>query len=141
MPSACKGVVKYRWVLQPDATLDQAAAVQNTWYTVLPTSVDARIVFLHYIIIGNNETVEYELTVDGVTRVGTYASIAATDYWPILGYTYGYANSLNVRVADRNAANYTFFEGRSVRVRMRKTTAAGATTLRSLVVWERLEQV
>jgi len=141
LPSACKGVVKYRWELQVDATLN-VVAVQNTWYTILPTTEDVRILEMMFQLTGFAETIEYELTVDGSTRVGTEACIVLpAEYYPIVGYRYPDANLLKFRTVDRNAALYQAVEGHSVRIRMRKTTAAGATTVQAVVFWERLIQV
>jgi len=120
--------------LQTDALLNQAAAVQNTWYTVLDTTKNVKIMFVLFRCTAVNETVQLRFTIDGLTRTLEQACVANTYYYARWGAdaTTGanwYA-SLTV-TADMNLMNP--IEGRSIKIEMRKTTATGASALQCRV--------
>lgn len=113
--------------LQADATLSQAAAVVNTWYTALDTTINARIIAASVSIDTANETLEMRFTIDGQTIAKTaLAATAGTSY--IADY---YQDNTSLRLAlTGNMHTRTYLlEGRSVKVEVRKTTNNGAGTL------------
>jgi hypothetical protein len=119
---------------QTDARLAQAAAVQNTWYTVLDTIGYVRILSFQVLMATATETIEGRITVDGVVvAVGAAALTFGTAYCAVFNnYT-----DANTMVWDQNLARYNpiLLEGKSVKVEMRKTTAAGLNTLTGRVVY------
>ena len=120
---------------QLDATLNQAAPVQNTWYTVLDTT-NARVYSLMSLIAGIGETIEVRLTLDAQVYIGSQAQVA-NQYYP--WYIYGaFAALINAGPGAAIRINqYTFVEGKIVRIEVRKTTAAGAGNLQATIVWAR----
>jgi len=123
-------------VHQAPATIDQAAPVQNTWYTVLDTTTFVRILAILAYVDVANETIEVRLTIDGQTLTGSQAALAGTSYCYGLQYQ---SNSLNTITAGVNipVMNYCFLEGKSVKVEVRKTTALGAGNLHCLVTYQK----
>lgn len=123
---------------QAIATLDQAAPVQDTWYTILNTNTkrDCKIIRIATRVETANETLQIRVTIDGVAV--SSASLNATfgtmySWWKAIWTdaqteTWYYGNISAV------TAPY-IAEGRSVKVEMRKTTAAGAGNLRGAVLY------
>jgi len=108
--------------------LNQAAAVQNTWYPIPPLTLrNVLILGCNFAVTGVNETLEVEYTIDGVVYLRTQAAVALTDYPN--GFVASYAG------VYMDAAN-PFYVGRvgifckTFSFRMRKTTATGAAALR-----------
>ncbi len=114
------------WQHQTDATLTQAAPVQDTWYTALATTKNVRIIAMKFQIQTTGEDLEIELVIDGVTYIGSQTAVAGTSY---LAYKNAGYSDLTTGTAGAHGAQYTFIEGRSVRIRLRKTTANGAGDL------------
>jgi hypothetical protein len=116
---------------QPDAHLVQLNPVQNTWYTILDTTLNCRLYSVSVLVWGTNETLEVRVTIDGEVLSGSLAATHTTYYYVhALLYAAGFA-------IDGNAfliGNYTPFEGRSIKVEVRKTTAAGTGTLEGYAV-------
>lgn len=113
--------------LQEDATLAQAPPVQNTWYTILDTTLNVRIYGVDIKVEDDNETLQVRITVDGQTKTGSKACTADTSYDVRFPYTGG------VLIIDSTIRmDYSTFmiEGRSVKIEIRKTTATGTGTLR-----------
>ena len=122
---------------QAPATLNQAAPVQNTWYILLDTTANCRVYAAAVNVEDADETLELRATVDGQiyvaeARVATHST------------TYHAHKSLNAiaRVAaiglnsGLTTEGLTFLvEGHSVKVELRKTTAAGAGNLTGIVVY------
>ena len=115
--------------LQAEATLDQAAPVQNTWYTVLDTKANCRVWHIAARVDTANETLEIRVTVDGVTLTAQEACTAGTTYaiW--------FKRTPTGNVLDFYGTFWKYdtflIEGRSVKVEMRKTTATGAGNLKA----------
>jgi hypothetical protein len=108
-------------------TLAQALPVQNTWYTVLGTTLNARIIDIYaYMSNATAETLEVKVTIDGLTLVGTGVSVAGTAYFAMweTGNT-GFIFSTTAGVYSRAF----LIEGRSVKIEIRKTTANDTATL------------
>lgn len=108
------------------ALLDQAAPVQNTWYTVLDTVYNVKVFGMAIKVADTGETVEVKITVDGHTITGSGAANANTDY-KVLINTLSTGNAIILSSSALINANQ--LEGRSFKVEVRKTTAAGAGNL------------
>jgi len=119
---------------QPDADLAQAAPVQNTWYTVLDTTPQARIQAIAVRVDSTGETVEVRLTIDGVTIEGSAALPADTTYYADV-LTGLFSTTFVLTVTQQQTGRAFLIEGRNVKVEIRKTTAAGAGTLRGRVCY------
>ena len=115
---------------QPDATLTQAAPVQNTWYPILNTTKNCRIYRIFVSVADTNETLEVKITIDGNIISGSVPATAGTSYYV---YFSGYGNALIIDTVDPIAAYAFLLEGRSIKVEVRKTTAAGAGTITARV--------
>jgi hypothetical protein len=121
-----------QWVQQPDATLSEAA-VQNTWYTILPaTGVYTHIIDIFMQVTVANETLEVEITVDGLTKTGTIAATFGTDYQVRHGTTPLVDTFVPVPALTYSLLDY---EGHDIMIRMRKTTATGAGLLLGKVIY------
>jgi len=120
---------------QSDAVLNQAAPVQNTWYTVLDTTSNVRLYGLAVFVADTGETIEVKITIDGVSLTGSQAQNANTYY-----YYFKDPSQTNICLASTTLyliMYYTFLEGKSVKVEVRKTTATGAGQLFAKVTYAR----
>lgn len=129
-----EGTVGYAYEYQDPAVLNQAAPVQNTWYTLLDTTNHCRIQVIGINVEDANETLDLKITVDGETINTAVAATHSTNYYP-----YVYVNAITQAPAISfpttvNARAY-IIEGHSVKVELRKTTAAGAGNLTGIVVY------
>lgn len=121
---------------QADAELNQAAPVQNTWYTILEQS-NCRLYRVAVNIEDTNETLEVRFTVDDqtTTPVGVACNHSTTYH------VYISADAINRNILtnlDTSAANIRFaflIEGKNVKVEVRKTTAAGAGNLTGVALY------
>lgn len=121
---------------QADATLAQAAPVQNTWYNILATTANVRVYLIDVAVLTADETLQVRLVIDGVTYTATINATAANYYVFSMGKAGGTGAIDPILVAgDRSIFPYTYIEGRSVAVAMRKTTALGAGNLVGKVVY------
>jgi hypothetical protein len=117
---------------QPDATLVQAAPVQNTWYTILDTTLNCCLYSVTILVWTTGETLEVRVTIDGQILTGSVAATATTYYYVHLFlYAAGFAIDTNVFPIGK----YMPLEGRSVKVEVRKTTAAGTGTLEGRAIY------
>jgi len=125
-------------VFQLPALLNQPAPVQNTWYTILNTTPNCLIWEVDVRIDTTGETLEWRITIDGVvsTAIGN-ACLANTDYWgvPVL-YNVGLYTEISA-VSTWRSDRAFIVEGRSIKIEVRKTTAAGAGNLRGAVAYSR----
>lgn len=119
---------------QQDALLNQAAPVQNTWYTVLDTTELCRLISACVEVQTTGETLEMRITIDNDIYTGSIAAVAGSHY---LAYLFLYSTGAILTLATTaNIAWKAFLlEGRSIKVEVRKTTAAGAGNLRACVVY------
>lgn len=124
---------------QADATLDQAAPVQSTYYTLLDTTKNARIYSIMVLIQTTNETLQVKITVDGEIWISTAtACVAATP-----NYYYKTGHVVQGSLVTAGAIPYLDgvvgfrypLEGRSIKVEVQKTTVAGAGNLQGRVVY------
>jgi hypothetical protein len=108
------------------------AAVQNTWYTVADLR-NVTVLGAHFACTVANETLEVETVIDGATFVQVQIAVFNTDYSNGLNsdYTGLYANA--VRPYYDGQLNIM---AKSVRIRIRKTTAGGASFLRHQLTYQ-----
>lgn len=118
---------------QADATLSQAAPVQNTWYTVLDTTKNVIVYGLGVSIGVANETIETRFTIDGQVIGTTGINCDFGDDYRALFRT---IHDGNIELV-KDPLNIPAFliQGRSVKIEVRKTTAAGAGTLTARVIY------
>ena len=123
---------------QPPAVLDQPNPVQNTWYTVLESARDVRIILIVCGVLTTDETIALRLTVDGVVRTWTLAATAGqTNYVGLMATLTGILLQYTT-VASLLMYRSFMVEGRNVKVEIRKTTAAGTGNLQCLVDYAQL---
>jgi len=118
--------------VQTEAALAQANPVQNTWYTVLDTTLNAKLFFVTAQIATTGEDINMKITIDGLTyTVSSVAFTAGTLYDAQIR-----AGNSAIFTATRPTPVFSGgFEGRSVKVEIRKTTANGAGNLNSWVTY------
>jgi len=126
------GVEAKTFIHQTDATLDQAAPAQNTWYTVLNTTINCRIISIAIKVADTGETLEIQLTVDGQVLTVSQAAVANTWYNLLLDAN---NSSIYLSTADYMRQRAFLLEARSVKFEVRKTTAAGAGTISSRIMY------
>lgn len=109
-----------------EAKIDQAAPVQNTWYTVLDTTKDLVLYDMSERVNVADETLECRVTIDGTIYTSSTAAVAGT-YYVAHFYMRSAGGYLSFGAGENNKA--FLFQGRSIKVEVRKTTAAGAGNL------------
>ena len=125
------------YAMQDDAVLAQAAPAQNTWYTVLDTQVNVRIYSIVPIVWTANETLEVRITTKNRTISGSLDATHTTYYWAFMKM---YAEGLDFETGAKHLAGYDApLEDPSVKIEIRKTTAAGAGNLECRVQWAQKE--
>ena len=129
--------------LQPAAILDQAAPVQNQWYPVLNTTINADLISCKVGITVAGETLECRWTVDGtIIPSNSMACVAGTIYFVTL-YP-GTANQFldigtgggGIPAGSGTAGGSA--KSRSIKIELRKTTNAGAGHLQAGVWYGKL---
>lgn len=129
---------------QTPATLNQAAPVQNTWYTILDTTLYCRVWRIAVNVEDTNETLEVRITIDGeVIPSDGYNATHSTDYHIVL-----MPDAINrtdeIEFTSETRMEYAqgfLIEGHSVKVEVRKTTAAGVGNLTGIVMYGVLTDV
>jgi hypothetical protein len=113
---------------QPDVSVSQAAAVQNTWYTALDTTANVRVYNVLIKCAAAAEDLELKITIDGQTLTGQKAGSADGVFcYAIIGEL---TDGLTMQVTpDPSATRAFLIEGRSVKIEYRKTSNVGASTL------------
>lgn len=133
MPTVYPGGVE--WVVRAPAWLNQAAPVQNTWYTVLAaTGRYTKMELVVFGVMAAGETLGMEIVCDGVTSLVTKAAVAGAAYQ----VRYSQEASQGDRYTWQGAAvtvQPAIVEGHDLRVRIRKTTANGAGNLKCKVIY------
>lgn len=129
------GVFKH----QADATLDQAAPVQNTYYTVLDTKYDVRIYAIYAAVAATGETLNVKITIDGqVLEDPTGQAATAGTVYMIVKKLTANAAAPAIRFTSTDSGEPFLFEGHSVKVEIRKTTNAGAGNITARVIHGKL---
>lgn len=118
---------------QPDAVLNQVAPIQNVWYTIMDTTLNCRVISISITVATTGETLEARVIIDG--QVLTSPGVACGAGTPYFVCIYAATGQLLILAAGGLGNNvFPSFEGRSIRVEVRKTTAAGAGNLIGRVV-------
>ena len=121
------------WVLQTPVVYSQAGAVQNTWYNALPaTGRYTRLINVSFICTVINETMEIEITCDGVVNTLSLPCTFGTVY--LVRMNYDTANISAIQGATITNYNLDMI-GHNISIRYRKTTAAGASALYVKAIW------
>jgi hypothetical protein len=122
---------------QAVATLDQAAPVNGTFYTVLDTTQNCRILIFAAEIATTGETIEGKITIDGNAITVTAAAFPAdTPYWCIISADPGVGTFGPYWNNAQQPQKAWLIEGRSVKLEVKKTTAAGVGNLKGLAVYQ-----
>jgi len=128
VPSSFSSIMTFQH--KPDSLLSQAAPVQNTWYTVLNTVSNIRLMRFAMGVADTNETLEMKITIDGNSYTGSQAAVAGNHYH---GYVHFHdAGTIISFDTSENHSESSFpylLEGRSIKVEVRKTTANGVGTI------------
>lgn len=120
---------------QADASIAQAAPVQNTWYTVLDTIKNGIIYQALVVVADTNETLEMRITVDGNVLDGSVSATAGSSYFAVLQASADDELNLVLSTDTSNRPKIKDFvvQGRSIKIEVRKTTAAGTGTITARV--------
>jgi len=120
---------------QADATFSQAAPVQNDWYTILDTTRNCEVHGIEIEVDVTDETLECRITIDGETLTGGLGATAGTPYFILK--TAESASLIWTTTIFAVAQRYLPLKGRSIKIEVRKTTAAGAGTITARVQYAR----
>lgn len=116
---------------KPEAVLDQAAPVQNTWYTVLDAK-NVEIYAIAYLIATTDETIETRLTLDGVQMTSTQAPATHdTNVWVGFGAGALYTGILNPSISEV----WLKLHAQVCKVEIRKTSNTGVGNLKCKVTY------
>jgi len=119
--------------MQPVLNFVQPAPVINIWYTVLDTERDPRLLKAVFRVLTTGESIQVRLIIDGqIWDSQAVAAVAGT--WYYVMYSSSMPDYLYLTATTAMWAGYTFLEGRSVQVQMRKTTANGAGDLEATLM-------
>ena len=132
---------RFHWKFKPLATVD-AAGVQNTWYTVLDTTLKVRLYSLwmnQYNDEAAAKTISMQIIVDGVTLTHTLSGASNTT--PSRCYEIGQqTDTLEAAPATYLIGRYVALHGKSVKVQVRSTSAAGTNQhLKAYLRYAKLE--
>ena len=115
------------YVLQTPITATQAAAVQNQWYTALPTSYLGRLIDVSIDAAGGC-TMEVRITIDGQAIAGAGVVTPATHLHVVIHMHADEAVLEFVTTANKDEVPF-LIEGRTVLVEYRQTSEAGGEDL------------
>lgn len=122
--------------LQPDATLTQAAPVQNTWYTILDTTLRVKLYLVVVRVNDTGETLEVRITYGGVAYTSlSVAAVAGNYYFLRSRFEDSLANRWELTATANNVGRTSPITFDSLRIEVRKTTAAGAGNLLGRVIY------
>jgi len=120
-----------RWEHQADATLTQPNPGPTTWYTILDTTENCRVLGGALAVATTGEDLLLRLTIDGNVLEGSITAVAATLYYISITHN---ASSLYLEATFANVEPRAFFlEGKSIKIEMRKTTTNGTGTFTARV--------
>jgi hypothetical protein len=115
-------------LLQAPTSFTQVTPAQNTWYTILDTTLLLRIYQVWIKVATTGETLEFRTTIDGNVRTGSQIAVADTVYYPYFsGGTFAFGT-----VAAMIFSN-SFIDAGQVKIEVRKTTASGTGTITGLL--------
>ena len=113
----------------------ESPPVQDTWYTILDTTLNIRIVHLS---VGqtNDETnaknIETEITLDGTDYGRSQSYDDSVYYSQVISY---YSEQLIHGTTGYSAGRYTDLPAQSAKVRIRLTSAAGTNQTLTGRIW------
>lgn len=120
---------------QTNTPLNQAAPVQNTWYTILDTTTNVIVYEACVQVDTTGENLEWRATIDGETVSGGISPALADTVYFIYIILRSYDRFLNSNVTNLLMfAGYTPFWCRSFKLEVRKTSANGAGNLRGNIL-------
>jgi len=125
---------------QPDALLNQAAPVQNTWYTLFEDT-NVKINQIAITVADTGEDLEAQITRDGEldTCVVAVAVVAGAQHRVyLMNYSSGSRTVVSPALETHLAFRNSPFEARSVKIEIRKTTANGVGNLQGSVDWDKM---
>lgn len=117
------------FVHQTEEAGTQAAPVQNTYYTILDAVMNCKLISVNVSVADTGETLQLRVTVDGNAYVSAAVAVGAdadfmAEHAPVITALQKFT------LTAVAVTNIPFLEeGRTVKVELRKTTAAGAGTL------------
>ena len=115
--------------MQTPTALSQAAPVQNTYYDILPTTMNALIGQVSFQVATTGETLQVRVIVDGQTLTASQAVVAGTPYCVYLNL----AGTLTITSTATNfnggTTNVSLIPARSIRISVEKITANGTGTI------------
>jgi hypothetical protein len=118
--------------LQAAATLSQAAPAQNTYYNVLAATLNVTLYSVQVAVATTGETLQVAFVIDGQTFTGTQAAVAGTTYYAYLTP----AGAIGFSTTASPAFNGTVpLSGRSVQVKVEKTTNNGTGTITGTAIY------
>jgi hypothetical protein len=123
-------------VLQPHSFLDQGTPVQNTWYTALDIAGSIRILSIKANVNTTGEDLELRLTIDGIAATLTQTAAAFTTYF--VSVNGNIANGFNLSTTQNEQVRAFLIECRSLKIEVRKTTAAGVGNIQVRTIFQRL---
>ena len=124
--------------LQADATIDQANPVQNTWYTVLATTLNVELDQFSMQVADTGETLAVEWTVDGIVLTMNQAATAGSQYMVHKGANQDTLTITASATAQYGASSrYAPLKCRSLKIRVRKTTAAGVGNISARAMYHK----
>ena len=122
---------------QPPEVLNQANPTQNLFYTIGNVMLNAVIYTIAVNIEDTNETLEVQAIVDGETiTAAAGACVHSNSYTAFLqADAVNRQDWLALKQFSQSTDRSHQFEGRSVEIQVRKTTAAGVGNLTGVVMW------
>ena len=116
--------------VQANAVLNKAV-VQNTWETVLDTTVNVRLIKFSFRMTTLAEDIEVRVTDDvGSEIIAQAAAVAGTDYSLSISLL-GTGSTTRYALSTTDYNHPFTLESRSLKVEIRKTTANGANNLQA----------
>lgn len=120
-----------QYVHQADATLSQANPGPTTWYTILDTTRNCRVLGGAISVATTGEDLLLRITIDGNVLEGSKAATAGTQYYMSITHD---AAALYIEAGFTVVESRVFFlEGKSIKIEMRKTTTNGTGTFTARV--------
>ena len=116
---------------QDNVTFSQASPVQNTWYTVFEKN-NCAIRASEFAVADTGEDIEVKMTIDGTARTGS-ATFGAAAIYNLVPQEGGNPKLDNAPYPDYRGGFQ--WQGRSIKIEMRKTSAAGTGTFSATVKW------
>lgn len=137
MPRVSNNGLMGQYEFQTEAALDQAAPVNGTYYTILDTVLNARIYGIVIQVDTTGETLQVRITIDGRTIESTAGACTNDTCYELIRRYTGITEDWIITDVANPFSQYKSFilEGRSVKIEVRKTTAAGGGNLKGRVVY------